>query len=77
MGDYPPFTLHDLRRTVRTGMAKLGVDAETAERVMGHVPQGMQRVYDVHDRLPERRVALRTWDEKLACLTCGSNKTAW
>lgn len=61
MGDYSPFTLHDLRRTVRTGLAKLGVDSETAERVIGHLPQGIQRVYDMHDRLPERRKALEDW----------------
>lgn len=69
MGDYPPFTLHDLRRTVRTGLAKLGVDAETAERVIGHLPQGIQRVYDMHDRLPEKRTALKLWAELIASLT--------
>lgn len=68
MGDYPPFTLHDLRRTVRTGLAKLGVDSETAERVIGHLPQGIQRVYDMHDRLPERRKALQDWARHIEAL---------
>ena len=69
MGDYPPFTLHDLRRTVRTGLAKLGIDAETAARLIGHLPQGMQRVYDMHDRLPEKRKALQVWAQHLDTLT--------
>ena len=68
MGDYSPFTLHDLRRTVRTGLSKLGVDSETAERVIGHLPEGMQRVYDMHDRLPERRRALQCWAQFVSSL---------
>jgi len=55
------FTLHDLRRTVRTGMARLGVDDETAELVIGHLPQGVRKVYDLYDRLSERRDALERW----------------
>ncbi|HEY6335733.1 MAG TPA: tyrosine-type recombinase/integrase, partial [Alphaproteobacteria bacterium] len=58
-----PFVLHDLRRTVRTGLARLGVDDETAEMVIGHLPQGIRKVYDVHDRLEERRSALEKWAE--------------
>jgi integrase len=55
------FTLHDLRRTLRTGLSRLGVADETAEMVIGHVPQGLRKVYDMHDRLAERRKALSLW----------------
>jgi len=55
------FTLHDFRRTVRTGLARLGVDEVTAELVLGHVPQGIAKVYDQHDRLEEQREALQRW----------------
>lgn len=55
------FTLHDIRRTVRTGLARLGVDEATAEMVIGHIPQGIVRVYDQHDRLSERLKALSDW----------------
>ncbi|HVM78293.1 MAG TPA: tyrosine-type recombinase/integrase [Stellaceae bacterium] len=58
-----PFVLHDLRRTCRTRLSKLGVDDKTAELVIGHVPQGMEKVYDLHDRLDERRAALQRWGE--------------
>lgn len=54
MAKRQPFILHDFRR-IRTGLSRLRVDAETAELVIGHVPQGIQRVYDLHERMEERR----------------------
>jgi integrase len=60
------FTLHDLRRTCRTGLSRLGTDEQTAELVIGHIPQGMSAVYDLHDRLAERRIALDQWAEHVA-----------
>jgi len=59
-GDY---TLHDLRRTCRTGLSRLGVDEQTAELVIGHRPQGIVKTYDIHHRLEERREALKRWAE--------------
>jgi integrase len=61
MPDRAPFTLHDLRRTARTGLSRLGVPDETAEMVIGHLPQGVARVYNLHDRLEEKRAALSAW----------------
>lgn len=55
------FSLHDLRRTCRSQLSRLGVDAVTAELVIGHAPQGMVRVYDRHDRMAERKGALTRW----------------
>jgi integrase len=62
------FTWHDLRRTMRSGLSRLGIDDQTAEMVLGHMPQGMQKVYDMHDRVDERRDALKKWAEKIALL---------
>jgi integrase len=59
------FRLHDIRRTVRTRLPGLGVSPDTAERVLGHALQGMRRVYDQHDYLPETRPALEAWGEEL------------
>ena len=56
---------HDIRRTVRTRLPGLGVSPDTAERVLGHALQGMRRVYDQHDYLPETRPALEAWGEEL------------
>jgi integrase len=52
---------HDLRRTVRTGLARLGVRHEIAERCLNHAVQGMEAVYNLHDFLAERREALDRW----------------
>ena len=60
-----PFTLHDLRRTVRTGLARLGVRPDIAERILNHAQPGIVAVYDVHQYLPEKRAALEQWAEHL------------
>jgi integrase len=57
----PHWTPHDLRRTARTGMAKLGIAEAVAERVINHMPEGMVRVYDLHHYLDEKRDALNKW----------------
>ena len=38
--------LHDLRRTARSLMSRVGVRPDIAERVLGHVQPGVQGVYD-------------------------------
>ncbi|CCG41575.1 Integrase [Magnetospirillum molischianum DSM 120] len=76
VGGKGDFTLHDIRRTLRTGLARLGVDETTAELVIGHVPQGIVKVYDQHDRMDERRAALQQWADYLERLaTPGTNVT--
>jgi integrase len=58
------FTVHDLRRTMRTGLSNLKVSTETAERTIGHlVGSKIQRTYDVHAFEEERREALQKWAE--------------
>jgi integrase len=42
------WTLHDLRRTARSLMARAGVPSEHAERCLGHVLGGIEGVYDRH-----------------------------
>jgi integrase len=56
--EIPNWRLHDLRRTGRTLMAKAGVEGEVAERVLGHVIQGIEGVYNLHDYEAEKRDAL-------------------
>lgn len=58
--------IHDLRRTVRTGLAGLRVDPDIAERVIGHVIGGVRGVYDRHAYADEKRVALERWAAHLA-----------
>jgi integrase len=40
------FRLHDLRRTVRTLMSRLGVAEDVAELAIGHVRRGLARIYN-------------------------------
>jgi integrase len=63
-----PFTLHDLRRTCRTGLARLGVRPDIAERVLNHAVGGVAGVYDVHSYQDEKRDALDRWAAHLAAL---------
>lgn len=59
------FTIHDLRRTMKTHMGKLGIDRFVSERCLNHKIEGMEGVYDAGDYLPERRAALEQWAEFL------------
>jgi integrase len=63
-----PFTLHDLRRTVRTGLARLKVLPHIAERVLNHAQPGIAGVYDVYAYLDEKREALEKWAAHLSAL---------
>jgi integrase len=59
--DVEPWVVHDIRRTVRSGLSRLGVDVITAELVIGHKLKGIVGVYDRYERLSERRQALSQW----------------
>jgi integrase len=63
-----PFTPHDLRRTGRTGLAKLGVKVDIAERVLSHARERMRATYDLHEYVDEKREALKRWAKYLAHL---------
>jgi integrase len=59
---------HDLRRTARTGMAKLGVPSDHAEAAINHISDrsGLLRTYDLHDYAPEVIEALSKWQAHVA-----------
>jgi integrase len=54
-----PWTLHDLRRTARSLMARAGVRPDISERVLGHVIHGVEGTYDRHSYRDEKAHALR------------------
>jgi len=62
------WTLHDLRRTFRTNLSKLGVAPHIAERLVNHISARteMELVYDQHTYLPEMRDAIERWERQLA-----------
>lgn len=58
---FPHWTIHDLRRTVRTNLSAMGVSADIGERILGHVIGGVRGVYDRYQFLREKREALDRW----------------
>jgi len=66
-----PWTLHDLRRTGRTGMGMLGVAPHIAEAVLNHLPPKLMRTYDKNKYEKEKREALDLWAAHLMRLVDG------
>jgi hypothetical protein len=61
-----PFVIHDIRRTVRTGLSTLPVPDLVRELVIAHTKPGMHKVYDQHLYLDEKAHALELWADRLA-----------
>jgi integrase len=60
----PRWTLHDLRRTAASGMAKLGVAPHVVDAVLNHKSgaiKGVSAVYMCYGYDAEKCVALETW----------------
>lgn len=56
------WSLHDLRRTVRSGLSALGVSREVAKLFIGQViGDELDQIYDRWERWPERVEAARLW----------------
>jgi integrase len=64
----PPWTLHDLRRTVRSGLPPLGVPDVVAEAVLAHARPGIAGVYDLYSYEREKRDALDKWGAKVIAI---------
>jgi len=74
-----PWTLHDLRRTVRTGLGKLGIQPHIAEAVLNHLPPKLIRTYDRNTYVAEKKAALDRWASHLKVAVAeatGANVTA-
>ncbi|WP_136515960.1 tyrosine-type recombinase/integrase [Geomonas edaphica] len=65
------FTPHDLRRTVATGLSRLGYNNEIIDAVIGHKTQGIIKVYNLHKFDAEKQQALESWERKLKSITSG------
>jgi integrase len=66
------WTLHDLRWSCATGLARLGVPVHVTELVLNHRSgsrAGIVGVYQRHQYLDERRAALEAWGRHLLGLT--------
>lgn len=64
LGSMPEWRLHDVRRTVATGLQRLGVRLEVTEAVLNHLSgtrAGIVGVYQRHTFTDEKRAALEMW----------------
>lgn len=69
----PRTTPHDLRRTVATRMAALGVERTVQDRILNHVDASVGGRYDRHSYDPEKREALERWAEAFERITQEGN----
>ena len=70
--------LHDLRRTLATGMQRLGVRFEVTEAILNHVGgsrSGVAGIYQRHDWGPEKNLALQSWADHVASVLTTADKT--
>jgi integrase len=66
-----PWILHDIRRSVASGMAALGVNLPVIERCLNHVSgsfAGIVGVYQRHDFADEMRAAMERWGRHVASI---------
>ncbi|MYZ47337.1 tyrosine-type recombinase/integrase [Propylenella binzhouense] len=69
-----PWTPHDIRRTVATGMAGQGIAPHVVEAVLNHISgfrAGVAGVYNRNQYEPEKRRALDQWAEHLDAIVAG------
>jgi hypothetical protein len=66
------WTIHDLRRTLRTNWAALGIQKDIAKRYINHIggrsTNDMDEVYDQYSYLPEMKAAVEKWEGFLQTL---------
>jgi integrase len=72
----PDWRKHDLRRTVATGLQRLGIGLQVVEAVLNHVGSraGIVGVYQRHTFDAEKRAALEAWARHVDAVVSG--KTA-
>ncbi|HTY20968.1 MAG TPA: tyrosine-type recombinase/integrase [Geobacteraceae bacterium] len=69
-----PFTPHDLRRTVSTQMAEIGIDEQAIDRIQNHVTnrkRGVTHVYVRYTYDKEKQAAMEAWERKLKSIVSG------
>ena len=68
-----PWTPHDLRRTLRTGLGRLGVDRVIAELLLNHaVSDELTAIYDRGDYWRARVEAAGRWADHVMRLVNGA-----
>lgn len=60
-----PYTLHDLRRTMRTHLSALPIPEHVAERLIAHSQPVLSKTYNLHSFAEEKREAMELWAGRL------------
>ena len=71
LGHEDKWSLHDLRRTVATGLSDMGVAPHVVEVLLGHSIQGVAGIYNRSQYLTEKLDALNKWQDRLKLLGIG------
>jgi hypothetical protein len=74
MGDTPKWKTHDIRRSVASGMARIGVPVAVVEKILAHQTgtfAGIVGVYQRHSFYDEMAVAMQKWGDHLEQLVGG------
>ena len=50
-----PFSPHDLRRSCRTGLMRIGVRRFIGRRILNHKQLGVDGIYDLHDYFKQNK----------------------
>jgi len=69
-----PWVWHDIRRTVASGMARLGVNLPVIEKLLNHVSgsfAGIVGVYQRHSFADEKRAAMQAWANHVEVIVSG------
>jgi integrase len=67
----PHWTLHDLRRSMRTGLGRLSVAPHIAELCLNHRKGGVEAIYDRHRYDSEIASALAVWADHISATLDG------
>jgi integrase len=76
MGDIPAWVIHDVRRTVASGLARLGTPIPTIEKLLAHrsgTSRGIVGTYQRHSFLPEMTAAVERWSSHVSRLVSGES----
>jgi integrase len=72
--DLAAWTLHDARRTIASGLARLGTPLATVEKLLNHTSgsfSGIVSVYQTYNFAPEMKAAWELWSDHVAAVIAG------
>jgi integrase len=69
------WTLHDIRRTIRSEMGDLGVEPWTGEQILNHARAGIEGTYNWAKLEKQMRQALELWADRLRGIVEGTEST--